>query len=120
MQELQDAALSAARPYIQKPNNLDELFKRLLDEVVDMGGSLDNPDEVDFVDVEDHVLDYCPALAVGRKGTNAPGAKNEGAIGLALIRQALHASDEKRTGSLNRKEFAALNTTQERLVDIII
>ena len=104
LRELQDAALSAARPFIQKPDKQSELFLRLLDEVVDMGGSLDRPDEVDFVDVEDHVLDCNPVLALGRKDTSLR-TTNEGAVGLPLIRQALHASDESGTGSLNRKEF---------------
>lgn len=107
LQELQDAALSAARPYFQKPNNLGQVFKRLLDEVVDMGGSLSNPDEVDFVDVEDHALDCNAAFANGRKGANDSGRKNEGAIGLPLVRQSLHASDESGTGSLDRNEFSA-------------
>jgi hypothetical protein len=104
LKELQDAAVGAARPYIRKPDKQKGLFARLLDEVVDMGGSLSKPDEIDFVDVEDHVLENNPALADGRSRTT-PGRPNAGAVGLALIQQALHASDESGTGSLNLNEF---------------
>ena len=80
LKELRDAALSAVRPYLRKPSAPKDLFTRLLDEVVDMGKDLSSPDQVDFMDVEDHVLQTYPVLAIGRA------TKQEVAVGNPNVR----------------------------------